>query len=120
MDRLSVKQFLEGYINNGVPIFPSNFPTGQDTCYVFEFDGNTNLRGDLAEAHLSVYSRSNNIGDAEKMSLGLMDELSKVTDVHIGERSVILIRTIGKVADYAGKDENDRYYFLSRYRVLID
>lgn len=120
MDRLSVKQFLEGYITNGVPIFPSNFPTGLDTCYVFEFDGNSNLRGDLSEAHLTIYSRSKSIGEAEELSLDLMDKLREETNVHIGERNIILIKTIGKVANYGGVDENDRYYFISRYRLLLD
>lgn len=120
MNRTDIKQFLERYTTEGVPIFPSEFPDSIDTCYSFEFDGNTSLQGDLAETHLTIYSRAEHPSIAEEMTLNLMHKISNLTDITIGETHVILIRSHGKIAENGGKDESGRHYFLARYRLLID
>lgn len=120
MKREDVKRFLEGFIEDNVPIYPSSFPQGINTCYSFEFDGNSSLQGDVAETHLTIYSRAEHPSEAEELTVKLMEQIQGLTDFYIGDTHVILVRSAGKVAEYGGKDETGVHYFLARYRLLID
>ena len=119
MDRMSLKKFLEQYID-GTPIYPSDFPMNVADCYMFDFSGNTALEENLSETHLIVFRRSPNIEEAEQASLDLMKRLNKLTNINIGESHVLLIKTVGKHAEYKGRDEDGRFYFTSQYRLLLD
>src|SRR5699024_171111 len=67
-DRMSLKKFLEQYID-GTPIYPSDFPMNVSDCYMFDFSGNTALEENLSETHLIVFRRSPDIEEAEQASL---------------------------------------------------
>lgn len=119
MNRIEIKKFLEQYTNE-VPIFPSKFPLHMESGYMFEFSGNTIREETVSETQLIIYARAPDIGSAEKLALDLKKELKQITDVFVGETHVILMRAIGKHADYGGNDESDRHYFITRYTMLLD
>lgn len=119
MRRLEVKQFLENYTND-VPIYPSRFPLEVDTGYMFEFTGDTNLEGSLSRAQLTLFSRSDDIAVAEELIYTVKQQIQDKSNFDIGDTHVLRITTIGKHAEYVGIDDNDRYYFSSRFTLLVD
>lgn len=91
-----------------------------ETGYMFDFDGSSNLQENLTETHLAIYSRSDDLETAERLSLDMLKQLSKMTNFKIGDTSVILLRAVGKHANYAGADDSGKFYFYTRYRLLLD
>ena len=90
------------------------------TGYMFEFDGGSNLQENLSETHLAVYSRSDDLETAERLSLDIRKQLNKMTNFKIDDTTVILLRAVGKHANYAGADDSGKFYFYTRYRLLLD
>ena len=91
-----------------------------ETGYMFDFDGSTNLQENLTETHLAVYSRSDDLGTAERLSLDMRKQLNKMTNFKIDDTTVILLRAVGKHANFAGIDDSGKFYFYTRYRLLLD
>lgn len=87
---------------------------------MFDFDGSTNLQGNLSETHLVIHSRSENIDTAEQLSLEIRKKLNQMTNFKIDDTSVILLRAVGKHANFSGTDDSGKYYFSTRYRMLLD
>jgi len=118
---MGVKEIIEYLKSVGIdPVYPLAFPAdAPNRAYMLETGQGFGSKGSVNDVVWTFTMKAEHPSQSERMGKVLIDLLDKKTDLLIGEKQIIFIKSQHFIPDFLGKSPEGSYYHMVIFKVLV-
>jgi Bacteriophage minor capsid protein len=115
-----VINFIKG-LGVTTPLYPNAFPASAPVeAMTVEVGQGFNNRGSVMDVTLTITIRAGHPSESERLSQEVIDKLHNLTDITVGDKQFIMIKSQQMLPSYLGQDADGKHYYMNNFRVLAD